>query len=405
MTMFQYRAINENGSTVSGELEADSPGSAAAILSGRGLIPDRVVEKSGGKSGTDAGLLARLTPVRPLDIILFTKQLRTMVRAGVSIVHLLQVLESQTENKRLKYVIGKMGADIQAGASLHEAFKKHPGVFSPLYCSMIQAGEKSGALVEVLERLIYIIAHENKVTSDIKAALRYPMFVAAFLGIAFVVLLTLVIPKFTNIFARANLALPLPTRICMWMYGALRQYWPLLLLAAVGLVAAGVLYVKTPNGRRVRDALKLRIPIIGPVFLKAAMSRFGSILSILQASGVSILEAMDIMSGTIGNAAIAGQLSRIRDLMAEGRGISGPLKSSRYFSPMVIHMVAVGEESGNLDELLKEMSDHYDAEVEYAMKQLSDSIGPILTVALAVVVGFFALAIFLPMWDLTKLVK
>ncbi len=259
--------------------------------------------------------------------------------------------------------------------------------------------------MQVLERLIYIIEHENKVKTDIKAALRYPMFVVLFLGVAFVVLLTFVIPKFITIFSNAKIDLPLPTRICMMLYQFLHQYWPVIILGAAGAIVIVSLYIKTPTGRHLRDAMMLKLPIIGNVFLKAAMSRFGSIFSILQSSGVSILDAMNILGGTIGNAAISSQLSRIRDLMAEGQGISGPLKSSRYFSPMVIHMVAVGEETGNLDELLKEMSVHYDAEVEYAMKKLSDSIGPILTIALAAVVLFFALAIFLPMWDLTKLVK
>ncbi len=404
MPIFQYKAINPNGNTVSGELEADSVDTAREILAARGYIPDRVTEKGSGSILGDR-LQGLLSPVRPLDLILFTKQLRTMIKAGVPIVHLLQVLENQTENRRLKIVIGKMAADIQAGAGLHETFGKHPGIFSTLYCSMIAAGEKSGSLVQVLERLIYIIEHENKVKTDIKAALRYPMFVVLFLGVAFVVLLTFVIPKFITIFSNAKIDLPLPTRICMMLYQFLHQYWPVIILGAAGAIVIVSLYIKTPTGRHLRDAMMLKLPIIGNVFLKAAMSRFGSIFSILQSSGVSILDAMNILGGTIGNAAISSQLSRIRDLMAEGQGISGPLKSSRYFSPMVIHMVAVGEETGNLDELLKEMSVHYDAEVEYAMKKLSDSIGPILTIALAAVVLFFALAIFLPMWDLTKLVK
>lgn len=404
MPIFQYKAINPNGNTVSGELEADTIDTAKGILAARGYIPDRVVEKGDGGNFADR-FQGLLTPVRPLDLILFTKQLRTMIKAGIPIVHLLQVLENQTENRRLQRVIGKMAADIQAGAGLHETFRKHPGIFPMLYCSMIEAGEKSGSLVDVLERLIYIVEHENKVKSDIKAALRYPMFVALFLGVAFVVLLTFVIPKFITIFSKAGLGLPLPTRICLILYQFVDQYWLVIILGAAAIITFLSLYTKTPGGKHLRDALMLKLPIIGKVFLKAAMSRFGSIFSILQSSGVSILDSMNILGGTIGNAAIASQLSRIRDLMAEGQGLSGPLKSSKYFSPMVIHMVAVGEESGNLDELLKEMSVHYDAEVEFAMKKLSDTIGPILTIALAAIVGFFALAIFLPMWDLTKLVK
>lgn len=404
MPIYQYKAINQNGNTVTGELEAESVDGAGRVLAARGYIPDRVTEK--GSSGLfEDRLQGMFTPVRDLDLILFTKQLRTMIKAGVPIVHILEVLENQTENKRLRHIIGKMAANIQAGAGLHETFRKHPGVFSFLYCSMIEAGEKSGSLVEVLDRLIYIIEHENKVKSDIRAALRYPMFVMLFLGVAFIVLLTVVIPKFITIFSKAGITLPLPTRICLILYQLIDQYWPFIIIGVAGTIVVLTAYAKTVGGRLLRDALMLKLPIVGKVFQKAAMSRFGSIFSILQSSGVSILESMDILRGTIGNVAIESQLTRIKNLMAEGQGLSGPLKSSKHFPPMVIHMVAVGEESGNLDELLKEMSDHYDSEVEFAMKKLSDSIGPILTILLAVMVGFFALAIFLPMWDLTKLVK
>lgn len=404
MPIYHYKAINQSGHTVTGTLEADTAETAGSQLASRGLIPDLVTEK--GTGGGFADWIQRaLTPVRPMDLILFTKQFRTMVKAGVPIVHLLQVLENQTENPSLERTIAKMASDIQTGAGLHESFRKHPKVFSYLYCSMIEAGEKSGSLVEVLDRLVYIIEHENKVKDDVKAALRYPMFVFLFLCVAFVVLLTFVMPRFVSIFSKAGLNLPLPTQICLGLYRFMAESWIYILLAAVGIGIFLVLYTKTRGGRLFRDALLLKLPIIGEVFRKAAMSRFGSIFSILQSSGVSVLESMEILGGTIGNAAISRQLARIRDLMAEGQGISTPLKSSKYFPPMVIHMVAVGEESGNLDELMKEVSDHYDAEVAYAMKKLSDSIGPILTIALAAVVGFFALAIFLPMWDLTKLVK
>jgi type IV pilus assembly protein PilC len=404
MPIYHYKAINQSGHAVTGQLEADTAETASGHLASMGLIPDRVTEKGTGGGFSD-WLQRALTPVKPLDLILFTKQFRTMVKAGVPIVHLLQVLENQTENPSLERTIAKMASDIQTGAGLNESFRKHPKIFSYLYCSMIEAGEKSGSLVAVLDRLIYIIEHENKVKEDVKAALRYPMFVFLFLCVAFVVLLTFVMPRFVSIFSKAGLNLPLPTRICLELHHFMAGNWVFVLLAIVGIGLFLALYIKTPGGRLVRDALMLRLPLLGPVFQKAAMSRFGSIFSILQASGVSVLESMEIMGGTIGNTAISRQLTRIRDLMAEGQGISAPLKSSKYFPPMVIHMVAVGEESGNLDELMKEMSDHYDAEVGYAMKKLSDSIGPILTIALAVVVGFFALAIFLPMWDLTKLVK
>jgi type IV pilus assembly protein PilC len=219
------------------------------------------------------------------------------------------------------------------------------------------------------------------------------------------VLLTFVIPKFVNIFLGAGLKLPLPTVICMFLYDFFSEYWYLLLGGVAAMIVALNYYLRTDQGRYVRDAFLMKVPIIGPLFIKAAMSRFASIFAILQSSGVSVLDSMKILSGTIGNTAIARQFDMINERLEEGRGIAVPLKSAKYFTPIVTNMIAVGEESGNLDEMLKEVSDHYDVELEYAMKKLSDAIGPILTIGLAAVVGFFALAIFLPMWDLIKIVR
>jgi type II secretory pathway component PulF len=342
--------------------------------------------------------------VKAPELILFTKQFQTLVRSGISVLQILQVLGRQTENKTLKVVLGDMHTAITGGAGLYEAFKRHEKVFSPLYCNMIQAGETTGSLSAVLDRLIYIIDHEHRVRSDIRAALQYPIIVVIALCIAFFVLLTFVIPKFVTIYQSAHLKLPLPTRICMLLYHLLMNYWFVLIIGVAAAVIALVYSLRTGQGRYVKDAVLLKIPLIGPLFIKAAMSRFASIFSIFQASGVPVLGAMAVLSKTIGNAAISREFNKIRDKLEQGGGIAGPLQSARYFPPMVINMVAIGEESGNLDDMLKEVSAHYDTEVEYAVKKLSDSIGPILTVGLAVVVGFFAFAIFLPMWDLTKMV-
>jgi type IV pilus assembly protein PilC len=270
---------------------------------------------------------------------------------------------------------------------------------------MIRAGEASGALPEVLERLIYIIDHEHQVKSDIKSAMTYPIIVVVFLFTAFLVLITQVIPKFVNIFNNAGLTLPLPTQICLFIYRFLSNYWYLIIGGTVLAVMFLFYYLKTQQGRFARDALLMRMPLIGPLFVKSAVSRFASIFSILQSSGVDVLDSMDILSETIGNAAIGSELQGIKDSLAEGRGIAGPLGQAKYFTPMLINMVAIGEESGNLEAMLRDVAEHYDTEVEYSMKKLSEAIGPLLTVGLAAVVGFFALAIFLPMWDLTLMAK
>ena len=407
MTKFSYQAINESGSVISGVIEAESADMANSMLSARGYIPSQLTEK--GPISTSAmnwqNIKKALSPIKPPDLILFTKQLKTLIQAGIPILRLLQVLENQTENLNLKSIIVTMARDIKEGSSLYDAFKKHPKAFSPLYCSMIHAGESSGALPEILDRLIYIIEHEHKIRSDIKAALQYPLIVVVFLVIAFFVLLTFVIPKFVVIFRSAGLDLPLPTQICMFLYNFLANNWYLLLAAIVVAIVSAVFYLRTDQGKYTRDVMLMHIPVVGPLFIKAAMSRFSSIFSILQSSGVAILDAMKILTTTIGNAAIAREFDLINERLEEGQGIAGPLKSAKYFTPIVINMVAIGEESGNLEEMLSEIAIHYDSELEYAMKKLSDAVGPLLTVGLAAVVGFFALAIFLPMWDLTKMVR
>jgi MSHA biogenesis protein MshG len=406
MPKYKYQAITEAGTSVSGEIEADSVASASSLLASRGYIPIRVrQERSAGPEINLSKIMESLTSVKAPELILFTKQFNTLIRAGVPIMAAMNILEEQTENAKLKRVLNKMHQDIKEGASLHEAFRRHSGVFSPLYCSMIRAGESSGALNEVLDRLTYIIEHENKVKSDIKAALMYPMIVVAFLGVAFIVLLTGVVPKFVNIFKNAGLKLPVPTKICMMLYSMLASYWYVVL----GLLLAGVIFLfaflRTDQGKHARDTLFMQIPIIGPLIVKSAISRFASIFSILQSSGVEVLDSMDILADTIGNAALSRQLRNIKDRLAEGRGIAQPLREAKYFTPMLINMVAIGEESGKLEEMMREVAAHYDTEVEYAMNRLSQAIGPVLTLGLAAVVGFFALAIFLPMWDLTLMAK
>jgi type IV pilus assembly protein PilC len=406
MPKFQYQAITETGATTSGEIEADSLESANSLLAARGYIPTRVRAEQAALSGFQMSKMRELlSPVKAPELILFTKQFKTMFNAGVSMINMLAILEQQTENPRLRSVLGKMHQDIKEGASLHEAFGRHPKVFSPLYCSMIRAGETSGALPEVLDRLTYIIEHENQVKSDIKSALTYPVIVVVFLVTAFLILITQVIPKFAGIFKSAGLKLPLPTQICIFLYEVLSSYWLFIIGAAILVGLFLYYYLKTRQGKVMRDTFLMKVPLIGPLFVKSAVSRFASIFSILQSSGVDVLDSMDILSETIGNAAIGNELENIKDRLAEGRGIAGPLGEAKYFTPMLINMVAIGEESGNLEIMMQEVASHYDSEVEYAMKKLSEAIGPLLTIGLAAVVGFFALAIFLPMWDLTLMAK
>lgn len=404
MAQYVYNAINETGNKITGTLEADSVQNANAILVSRGLIPSHVTEAKGSdRDNLWTSIKAMSGRIQPKDLILFTKQFRSMLNAGVPIIRIMQVLEAQTESKVLREAIGSIILDIRQGGTISDAFEKHPKIFSYLYCSMVRAGELSGNVTSVLDRLIYIIEHETKIKADIKSALQYPMIVVIALGIAFVVLLTFVIPKFAMIFGQARIELPLPTKIAILLNAYLKSYWYVILGGIVALVYGLKQYFKTQNGKLVRDTFLLKIPILGPLFQKAAMSRFASIFAILQSSGVPVMQSLAILSDTIGNAAIASSFDYVRGRIEEGSGIAAPLKTAAYFPPMVVDMIAIGEESGNIDEMLREVAKHYDDEVEYAVKGLSDAIGPILIVGLAAVVGFFALAIFLPMWDLTKI--
>jgi type II secretory pathway component PulF len=405
MPSYSYQAINESGKNVAGTLEADSVDVANSIILSRGLIPAKISQIQ-VTTGDDwwTKIKSFSGTVKVSDLIIFTKQFRSMLGAGVPIVRLLQVLEAQTESLGLRKALSIIIQDIKQGSSLSEALEKYPKIFSTLYCAMVKAGEISGNVPGVLDRLIYIIDHEAKLKSDIKAALRYPMIVVIALSIAFIVLLTFVVPQFAAIFSKSGIDLPLPTKVAVLLHSYIKNYWYVILTVIAIIIFGLSSYFKTENGRLKRDTFLLELPILGPLFKKAALSRFASIFAILQTSGVPVMQSLGILSATIGNAAISRDFDYVRDRIEEGAGISTPLKEAKYFTPMVVDMIAIGEESGNLDEMLREITKHYDDEVEYAVKGLADAIGPILIVGLAAVVGFFALAIFMPIWDLTKLV-
>ncbi len=402
---YTYKAISQAGTRVTGSIQAESQDDAKKKLVTQGLIPSSLT--SGGMSSAQ-GLVDRLNlwlaRVKTPDLVIFTKQFRTLFNAGIPITQILEVLEQQTENIRLKKIAAVMGQDIRAGISLTDALEKHPKIFSKLYVSMVQAGETSGRLGEVLERLIYLLQHEHKIKSDVKGALQYPIMVLVVLTGAFFFLLGFVIPRFVTIFQGAGLSLPLPTQITLVLHQWLIVYWWISLSVLAAVLTGLYFYLRTSQGQYNKDYLILKIPIMGPVFQKGAMSRFASIFAILQASGVPVLQTLSILAGTIGNSVIAREFLRVQDQLREGRGIARPLKTAKFFPPLVINMVAIGEESGNLDQMLQEVSTHYDDEVSYAVGRMTETIGPVLIVLLAAVVGFFALAIFMPMWDLVQTV-
>ncbi len=406
MPYYKYAAITGSGGNTTGVVEAQSVEAAQDSLAARGLMPTAVSETSAPDGSSGGGLLDQLTrrmqSVKPQDLVLFTKQFKTMLNAGIPVLQSLDILEIQTENPKLKSAIVSIATDIKSGTTLSRAFAKHQDIFSELYCNMMRAGEISGTLTEVLERLIYIVDHEFKVKKDIKSALTYPMVIVVALVVAFFVLILFVLPQFVSMFSKSGIALPLPTRICLGIYAVLTGYWHVCLALLGGTIFLLSAYFRTEAGKIRRDGAFLSLPILGPVFRKAAMARFASIFAILQASGVTVLEAMDILAGTIGNHYIARDFRNLREKLEQGRGLSGPLRSCPSFTPMMVSMISIGEETGNMEEMLKEAAKHYDYEVEYAVSKMSELLGPVLVAGLTVVVGFFALAIFLPLVELME---
>jgi type II secretory pathway component PulF len=407
MNLFTYKAIDDLGNEVTGEITAESEEHAMEMIAQTGQIPESLKKKtvSPGKFWKTSALDKLISPVTSKDIALFTMQFKTLLQSGISIIQIFQILEEQTENQKLCNVCTEIIKDLREGTSLFNAFSRHDTIFSNLYCTLIKTGELSGALPDILERLVFILEHEEKVKSDIKSAIRYPLIVIFFLTIAFFVLLTLVVPKFVTLFQGAGIELPLPTKICIFLYLFLNHYWHYILGFAIAASIGLFLFIKTEKGKYTRDSLLMKIPFVGKLLVKSAMSRFASIFSILQSSGISVLESLKILADTLNNKAIANEFDKVKELLVEGRGIAAPLGKARYFPPMVVNMIAIGEQSGTLDDTLVEISKHYDVEVEYATKAFSEALGPALVVVLAAVVCFFAFAIFLPMWDLTKIVK
>ena len=401
MPVFQYKAMSASGGVVQDELEAPNPAAVAEKLESLGYIPLNISRKKGGSSK----LFEKKPRVKDNDIIVFTRQLVTLLKAGVPLLSALEALSEQTDNPVMREVIGKIYIDIESGISLSEALAKHPTVFEDMYVNSIRAGEMGGALDDVLLRLADLIEYDRETRSRIKSAMRYPIIVVVSLIVAVIALMMLVVPKFIDMFTQMNIELPLPTRILIAIYEAMSNYWYIGIALIALIIIAFKLWVKTANGRLIWDNVKLKLPIFGPLLMKSYMSRFTRMFETLNRSGLPILQTLEIVSRTVGNAAIGREIEKATIGIRRGDGIAMPLKQSKLFPPMVVRMISIGEQSGSLDEMLHNISEHYEMEVEYAVKGLTSMIEPILTVGLGVIVLFLALAIFLPMWDMTKIAQ
>ncbi len=371
------------------------------------LIPISV-KAEGGKGlsfpSFDKHLLS-LKKVKYDDIVFFTRQLRTIIRTGIPFLSGLSALEEQTKNERLKVTIRGLCEDIDAGMGLADAFAKRKAIFPEVYVSMIQAGEVSGALDEMLERLCVVLEFQMKTKEMLKSALRYPMFVIATLCVAFIVVIRFVVPKFSGIFKSAKMELPLPTKILLFISDAFENYGIPLLLLLVAIGVSFYLYKRTKAGALNIDRMKIRVPLMGPIILDICMSRFAFLLENMVRAGVPIVQALSIVSKAIGNEWIAAKIDQIGTKIEGGKGISGPMKEARIFPLLVVHLVSTAEETGTLEEMLKEVALHYDREVTYSLTRLSAWIEPVLTAGLSVMVLFLALAIFLPWWNMMGALK
>ncbi len=401
MKEYRYEGINSEGIHLSGSIQAENAEAAQKELFNRGIAATKLQSVSSLSAFRLRTFFSRSVPLR--DIILFTKQFRTLLSAGVAITEVLRMLQHQTENNVLRSALADIHQHILEGGTLHTAFARHARIFPPLYCAMLRAGETSGALDEVLSRLSYMLDHEEKTRKQIDSALRYPKMVLVCMAFAFLFLLNFIIPKFASIFRTANIELPLPTRIAISMNEHITEWWWIVVPSVLALIMGLRWWLTTPSGKLWKDALALRIPIAGPVVQKSMLARFAAIFSLLQKSGVSLIDSLDILGETLDNALIARQFAEVKNKLTSGQGLSGPISEITCMTPLAINMIQVGESSGHLDLVMEEMARHYDDEVEFAVSRMADSIAPLLLILLGILVLFFALAIFMPMWDMSKL--
>ena len=400
MPTFAYSARPATGRDItSGEIELRSKDEVLAFLHKQKMIPVSVREKS--KQIT----IQFGTGVSTRDIVIFTRQFATMINAGLPLVQSLDILAQQTENASLRRVIQDVLYDVESGHTLADAMGKHPKVFTDLFTNMVAAGEAGGILDTILLRLATFLEKNDALVRKIKGAMVYPGVIFSVAGAAVAILLIFVIPTFQQMFASAGIPLPLPTRIVIGMSAFLQAFWWLVI---VGVIAAAFLLraiAANPTGRLMLDRILLNMPVLGDLQRKAAVARFTRTLGTLVSSGVSILEGLEITAKTAGNRVIHDAVMGSRASIAGGETISGPLKESGVFPPMVVQIINVGEQTGGLDEMLSKIADFYDEEVDAAVEVLLKAMEPIMIVVLGVVVGGMIVSMYLPIFDMINAVQ
>lgn len=400
MPLFSYKAKDPSGQIIAGTLEAESVSLVTSRLQAMGYFPVAIENETQRKKSRSSAIRSFGGKVRVNDLATFNRQLADLLASGIPLVRALGVIQNQTTNPTLTEVITQITQDVSGGDSLAVAMGKHPRVFSKLHCAMVKSGEAGGMLDTILTRLADFAEQEAELRGKIKSALAYPMvMVVAGIG-AVIIMMTVVMPKITRIYTEMGQTLPWPTQMLITANELLQGYWYIGLAVAAAVGTALWRAAKTPEGRRAIDTTVIRIPILGPLIVKKEVSNFARTLGSLLHNGVSILPALEITHEVLGNRVVADEVAKIPQNVTQGEGIAAPLKTSPVFPPVVVNMIAIGEETGRLDDVLLKVARSYDMEVDRQMKTLTSLIEPLIILAMGIVVGFIVVAMLLPIFSI-----
>lgn len=404
MPFFAYKARNARGEMLQGVLEGMDSGSVADQLFNTGVTPVEIIAttRPAGSDGNDWWSKLTAPKIRSIDVQLFSRQLYTLLKAGVPIMRGLAGLQESAINKSFGLVVKDLRESLDAGRELSAAMRRHPKVFNPFYTNMVRVGEMTGRLDEVFLRLFDYLEFDRDMRQRIRTALRYPIFVVSALMVAMIVINLFVIPTFAKVYAGFKAELPFMTKLLIGTSNFTVQYWYLLLALVLGAAVAFKMYVNTTNGRYQWDKFKLRIPIAGKIMLKGTLARFARSFALSNKSGVPIVQGLNVVAQTVGNTYVASRIEQMRDGVERGESILRTAVTTGVFTPVVLQMIAIGEETGELDSLMDEIAAMYEREVDYELKTLSAQIEPILILGLGILVLVLALGVFLPIWDLGK---
>jgi len=402
MNSYAWKGRNGRGEVINGVIDAETEGAVADQLLAGGVTPVQIELAGNSLSANkqDWWQKLRASPVNSEDTLVLSRQMYTLQRAGVPILRSLAGLQASTAKPALVALLGDVRASLDQGRDLSAALARHPQIFDTFYVSMTRVGEMTGKLTEVFLRLSEHIEFEMEIRARIKQALRYPTMVIVAMAIALVAINVFVLPTFATVFAGFKTQLPLMTRILLGFSAFTVTWWPLLVAAAAGAVVLVRSWLATPEGRYKWDKHKLRIPIAGPIILKATLARFARSFAMASRSGVPISQAMTVVAQTVDNTYIGNRIEQMRDGVERGESISRCAAASGVFTPIVLQMIAVGEETGELDTLLVEIAQMYERETDYSIKGLSAAIEPILLFVIACLVLVLALGVFLPLWNM-----